>query len=222
MLPIERRFLKRQLGAFRSYSPDSPGVLVGYASVYGSLSEDLGGFRERVARGAVDKSLRDRADVRALVNHDPNLILGRVRNGTLTLSSDETGLLSKIQLPNTSYGRDLWESVARGDVSEMSFAFQAEDEDWADEDDPDDPDQRIRVRTLKGAQLLDVSAVVYPAYESTSVHISSVDPSLVMGRSLFPEGIPVEVRKRVGNIGNTVLNFKPQERRRALTNLLLS
>lgn len=127
---IERSFTSVQVRANkpekRSGQP-SPGELTGYASVYNSLSENLGGFRERVASTAFTKSLRDGADVRALVNHDASSIVGRTTNRTLRLSSDAKGLRMECTLPDTSCGRDLYASVLRGDLSQMSFAFQVEE-----------------------------------------------------------------------------------------------
>jgi len=216
---IERRFNTAKVRATEiSSAPNSPGNLTGYASVANSLSEDLGGFRERVANGAFRNSLLARADVRALVNHDPSLIIGRTANGSLRLSEDPTGLRMECDVADTSYGRDLISSVKRGDISQMSFAFQAEDEDWSEEDDPENPDERISIRTLKSVKLLDVSAVTYPAYASTS--ITSMQPT-VMERShnqLFPYGLPQEVRSR---LGNAALNPRSQEARRRLFSMFV-
>lgn len=215
MHPKELRFNQTQLRAIRSQSADSPGQLTGYASVFNSLSHDLGGFRERVAKGAFSKSLLNKADVKALVNHDPSLIIGRTQSGTLRLSEDSVGLRMECDLPNTSYGRDLYQSVQRGDISEMSFAFTPDDDSWDEEDDPE-TNSRIAVRTLKSVSLMDVSCVTYPAYESSSV---GVDPALVFGRShnLFPEGVPLELRSRIP----ALRNLKPQEGRRRLFNLIV-
>jgi uncharacterized protein len=194
----EQRFNPARVSVRASATPDSPGVLIGYASVFNSLSEDLGGFRERVAPTAYDRALSDpKLDCKALINHDPSLLIGRTLNKTLNLLTDSIGLRMTVNLPNTSYARDLMASVSRGDLNQMSFAFTADDEDWTDEPDPDNPDQSMRIRTLKSVTLMDVSAVTYPAYAATS--ISSIDPA-IMGRSLFPQGVPMEVRSHVPNL----------------------
>ena len=107
---------------------DQPDRLTGYAAVFNSLSEDLGGFRERIAPGAFKRTLNDNADVLALVGHKRDLPLGRTASGTLTLAEDDRGLRIAIDLPDTSYARDLRASVKRRDITGMSFGFSvAED-----------------------------------------------------------------------------------------------
>lgn len=212
----EQRFNPARVSIRASASSDSPGVLIGYASVFNSLSEDLGGFRERVASTAYDRALADpKLDCKALINHDPSLIIGRTTNGTLRLNTDSIGLRMAVDLPNTSYARDLMASVSRGDMTQMSFAFTADDEDWADGEDPDKPGESIRIRTLKSVSLMDVSAVTYPAYSSTN--ISSIDPA-VFGRSFFPQGVPMEIRSHVPNLRVST----ERERRQKFVDRMLS
>jgi len=130
--------------------------VVGHASVYNTMSEDLGGFREIIAPGAFDDVLDN--DVRALINHDGNLILARTTSGTLKLSTDEKGLKYEFDMPQTSYGKDLAISMKRGDVTQSSFAFTVENDNWETKDGMD-------VRTItKVKRLFDVSPVTYPAY----------------------------------------------------------
>src|SRR6202171_3083218 len=88
----------------------------GYAARYGVLSGNLGGFRERIKRGAFDAVLRSNPDVVALYNHDPNKVLGRTGAGTLRLSTDANGLAFDCDLPNTSYANDLAENLQRGNI----------------------------------------------------------------------------------------------------------
>ena len=133
-------------------------VLEGYAAVFNSET-DLGHFREVIKPGAFDDVMTN--DVRALINHDPNLILGRTENGTLELSTDERGLKYRVKLGNQSYAKDFYESVKRGDISQSSFAFTIEKQSWNEE---------RTVRSVdKVRQLLDVSPVTYPAYAAATV-----------------------------------------------------
>ena len=146
--------------------PDSP-TLRGYAATFNNLSENLGGFREKIEPGAFDNVLSD--DVRALINHDSNLILGRTKADTLFLSVDDTGLRYEINPPQTRYAADLLLSVKRGDVSQSSFAFSIDRDSW-DEDD----DGRI-IRTIHAVKrLYDVSPVTFPAYPDTAVAVRSL------------------------------------------------
>jgi HK97 family phage prohead protease len=187
---MERRFLKTELRVF-SDADSGPMMVRGYAARYNCLSSDLGGFREKCAPGCFSRSISAGADVRALINHDPNLVIGRRSAGTVEISSDNVGLQWTCKLPDTTYARDLYALIKRGDISQCSFAFSVEDEAWSEEDDPDERGQRVSVRTLRDVNLLDVSAVTYPAYEATSVS----------ARTLFPDGLPskmpVEVRSRM-------------------------
>ena len=139
-------------------------TLEGYAVVFGSLSEDLGGFREIVEPGAFGEALSEAPDVRALFNHDPSMVLGRTVNGTLRLAEDGTGLRVAVTLPETSYAADVHRLIERGDVNQMSFAFRAKKggETWATE-------EGQRVRRLRSLALYDVSVVTFPAYQATTV-----------------------------------------------------
>ena len=150
---------KRTMGTIEVRDADGDDmVLEGYAAVFNSET-DLGHFREVIKPGAFDDVMTN--DVRALINHDPNLILGRTENGTLELSTDERGLKYRVKLGNQSYAKDFYESVKRGDISQSSFAFTIKDQSWNEE---------RTVRSVdKVRQLLDVSPVTYPAYAAATV-----------------------------------------------------
>lgn len=141
----------------------------GHAAVFDQLSDNLGGFREKIARGAFKRVLDN--DVRFLVNHNPDLLLARTTNGTLRLKEDPTGLQIEADLAATSVGNDLRILLDRGDMDQMSFAFsmQGGSDTW-DEDDEGD-----LIRTInRFGGLFDVSAVTYPAYPQTDIQASSV------------------------------------------------
>jgi HK97 family phage prohead protease len=148
----------------------------GYAARYGILSHKIPGgqdsvFRERILPGAFDRVLRTDPDVVATMNHNANFVLGRTTADTLTLRSDKKGLAFSCELPNTSYARDLFESVKRGDMNGCSYAFSLErsDADWQEEEDEEDR-SRIAVRNIRNfSSLMDVSIVTTPAYPGTSV-----------------------------------------------------
>ena len=131
----------------------------GYASVFNSESEDLGGFRERVAPGAFKRSLRSRNDIKLLWNHDTGSVLGSTRAGTLTLVEDDRGLKVRAVLPNTTLGRDTAELIRRGDVDSMSFGFSVIKDTW---------DETGTNRTLNAVRLHEVSMTAFPAYSGTA------------------------------------------------------
>ncbi|GEM_PF-217816 len=142
-------------------------VISGYASVFNSLSDDLGGFRERVKPGAFNRDMTPDSDVRALRDHEPSMILGRTKAGTLRLSTNNKGLLAEIDPPDTTVGRDTVESIKRGDLDGMSFSFRAMRDGWKVEDGQN-------IRELHDVKLGDVSVVTYPAYPATSVGMRSL------------------------------------------------
>jgi hypothetical protein len=145
--------------------------IVGYAAKFMTRSQDLGGFVEQIEPSAFQRSLDENADVRALIDHNPSLILGRTLSGTLKLSTDSTGLLVEITPPDTSYSRDLMVSLERGDITQMSFAFVTKKDNW-------EKDGAVNLRTLLDVDLHDVSAVTYPAYLDTEVGLRSLSSFL--------------------------------------------
>jgi HK97 family phage prohead protease len=153
---------------------DEPGGglrITGTAAVFGKPSEDLGGFRERIQRGAFKRALSESPDVVLLQNHDPNLVLARTSSRTLTLWEDPRGLNVDAVAGDTSYARDLKVVMQRGDVSQMSFAFTIapDGETW----EMTDSGRQVTVREV--GQLFDVSVVTQPAYPQTSATMRSRD-----------------------------------------------
>jgi uncharacterized protein len=160
---LERRVFPVSKLEVRS-SDEEPPTLEGYAVVFNSLSEDLGGFRETVRQGAFTKTLQE-ADVRALYNHDPNYVIGRTKSGTLELKEDNTGLWMKAYPPETTWSKDLVTTIERGDVDQMSFQFNVVKDLW---------DEKRNMRELVEVELFDVSPVTFPAYPATNVQVRSV------------------------------------------------
>ena len=166
---------------FRMESAEYEGETIrGYAAVYNSDSEWMGGFYEQIAKGAFDDVMDN--DTRAYFNHDENLLLGRVSSGTLRLSSDERGLYYEVDLPNTSYAKDLVELMKRGDVNQSSFAFLIESDRWEERD-----GKTYRI-IEKVSRLLDVSPVAQPAYPDAT--------SELMMRKDTPESEGAEVEAK--------------------------
>jgi len=167
---LERRTGKAQPIELRAGRSGSPGVLAGYAIVFDSLSQNLGGFVERVAPGAVDKSLADGVRVLARYNHDDNFLLGSTDSGTVRLEADAVGLRYEVDLPDTTAGRDVAALAKRGDLRHSSFAFYV----------PPGGDEwgftmgDFPLRTLNSIQLVDVAPVNTPAYLDTTAAVRSL------------------------------------------------
>tara|TARA_E500000305_G_C4018415_1_gene237153 strand:+ start:551 stop:1183 length:633 start_codon:yes stop_codon:yes gene_type:complete len=159
---IERRTFVCDLSIEKRDDEKESRKVIGYASVFNSLSENLGGFREQINRNAFNEVLED--DVRALFNHNPDLILGRTIANTLNISVDEKGLRYEFDAPDTTVGNDLLVSLKRGDITQSSFGFIVEEDSW-----DNDKEGKV-IRTIeKVSRLLDVSPVTYPAYPEASV-----------------------------------------------------
>lgn len=153
---VENKTITRENGEAR--------VLVGLIP-FNSPSEEMWGTIEYIAPSAFTKTVKDRADVKALWNHNSDMILGRVKNGALTLEIMPEGLLCTCELPVTSFGADAWQSVARGDVDTMSFGFQPISQKITAL-----PDGMERCDLLE-VKLIEVSfGVVFPAYPETDVN----------------------------------------------------
>lgn len=162
----EQRFLPTDVLALEyreADGDDQPKTLSWYAALFDTLSAPLWGFRERIGRRAFSRALKE-DDVRGLINHDPNLILGRTSAKTLKLHADNTGLHANVVLPDTSYARDLIVNIRNGNISGGSFGFEVIKDDWAFED--IDGEETL-VRTVKEVRLYDVAPVTFPAYPAT-------------------------------------------------------
>ena len=158
---IETDFEVKQAG-------DEAEKIKGYAAIFNNAAEEQMGFIEKIAPGAFRNAIKT-TDTRALINHDPNMVLGRKSAGTLTLKEDEKGLYYEIEPPDTTYANDLLESMRRGDIDQSSFGFVvAEDgEEW-------DESGQTPVRTITEVEELhDVSPVTFPWYGNTESGIKS-------------------------------------------------
>jgi uncharacterized protein len=141
-------------------------TFVGYAAKFDQPSENLGGFVEYVERGAFSRSLKSRNDVMLLWNHDAGQPLASTRSGTMKLTEDEIGLRVEARLPQTTLGKDLAILLRDGIVGKMSFGFNVIKDAWNSEGNE---------RRLKSVRLFEVSAVVWPAYTSTSATVRGLD-----------------------------------------------
>lgn len=171
MHPEQRVFdLVRVMLTRAAHDGSGPGTFVGHAAVFDTRtaigSPPNWGFWEEIDPGAFNRALGEKQDVRLLVDHDPSKLLARTASGTLTLSTDRTGLVTEADLPDTTHGRDARVLIDRGDLSQMSFGFIPKKEEWSEVD----GGELVRVLDL---DLFDVSVVTFPAYPSTDATVRS-------------------------------------------------
>lgn len=174
---------------------DGSKAVTGYAAVFHRAGEAGTEYRlgkdllERISPTAFSRALDEKHDARALFNHDPNMLLGRVGAGTLRLSADKIGLRYEIDLPDTQVGRDVAESIARGDLSGSSFAFQVTKQSFTKGDKQD-------VRNIEDVNLLDVGPVTYPAYQATTTGLRSGEcQDAFEARDAWQQGIASRERR---------------------------
>lgn len=157
----QTRSLKSELKT-RAEPSDNEMIIEGYFIVFNRETELWPGAFEEIAPEALDKTLSN--DIRALINHDTTLVLGRNKAGTLTLTKDDRGLWGVIKInPNDTDAVNLYERVKRGDVDQCSFGFNitGENTDWRD-------DGTVKW-TITEIDLFEVSVCTFPAYEETGV-----------------------------------------------------
>lgn len=153
---------------------NEPLKISGYAVVFNSRASIGDFFDEQISPGAFKRALSENGDIRALFNHNWDKVIGRTKAKTLTLREDDKGLYFELELPNTSYARDLAESMERGDINQCSFSFNATKEDWDYNSDP-------ALRTVIEADLYEISIVSIPAYDDTEaalVRSKEIDKSV--------------------------------------------
>lgn len=172
MKALERRIAE----PFELRQTESGAVLQGYAAVFNREAVIGSFFREVILPGAFTEAIK-RSDVRALFNHDPNVVLGRTTNQTLKLSEDETGLRYEITLnANDPDAQRVLAKVERGDVSQSSFAFGIESDEDTEWDSSEVKKGKLPLRKIRRVSpLYDVSPVTYPAYEETQVNARAIE-----------------------------------------------
>ena len=153
--------IRAMSGMLQTRDEDNP-VIEGHFAVFNVETELYRGVFEKIAPGAFDGALAD--DVRALVNHDSTLVIGRNKAGTLELGVDEIGLFGRIHInPADTDAMNLYNRVKRGDVNQCSFGF-----DIIDEEAEYREDGTAHFTILK-VKLYEVSVCTFPAYEATGV-----------------------------------------------------
>ncbi len=164
MTSLEFRTFDAQVTEIRATEDGDGMTFGGYAWKYDVPSLPLGhGFTERIAPGTFTRSLKSRVDIRAYVNHNDELLLGSTRAKTLRIDDRADGGWVEIDLPDTTWGRDIRTLTERGDITGMSFGFSTTKDKWSDDG---------TERTLLGAKLHEVSVVTgVPAYPQTTASV---------------------------------------------------
>lgn len=166
----------------------------GYFAVFNSNYEIGPGMSESIAPGAFDNTLAE--DIRALVNHDTTLVLGRTSAHTLELRTDEHGLWGRISInPKDSDAMNLYERVKRGDVSQCSFGFEIVREDTEVLED-------TVHWTIEEVRLYEVSCCTFPAYESTNISAREAQREEILAREASAWRAKMKERLRNGTESN--------------------
>jgi uncharacterized protein len=177
--------------------------IVGYASVFGKASRNLGGFVEQIDRRAFDSSmLAGWPDVVCRYNHDDNYLLGTTAADTLRLLIDDTGLLYDCLPP--SFRSDILELCQRGDVSKSSFAFRVPEEgDYWERSGPGG----MPLRTVINTDLVDVAPVNTPAYTEATAFARGLDGDILSSLARYAHADVAEIRSYLAANDESVPKF---------------
>lgn len=174
----------------------------GYFAVFNSNYEIWDDYSESIAPGAFTDTLA--GDIRALIDHDTRLVLGRTTNRTLELRQDERGLWGSILInPNDQEAMNLYARVKRGDVSQCSIGFNIEQETYEE--------NKGKVHwTITRVKLFEVSCCTFPAYEETNITARKHDAEEILKRKA--EGWRIRQKKRLEEIKNGTESTDDQEK----------
>lgn len=175
MADREVRQMRTASTEFKTRDDNGNLAIEGYFAVFNSVYQIAPDMSESIAQGAFDNTISD--DIRALINHDTTLVLGRTKAGTLQLRTDTHGLWGHIDInPNDSDAMNLYNRVQRGDVDQCSFGF-----DILNEETDFREDGSIHW-TIKEVKLYEVSPCTFPAYEDTAIAARSKERDELMKR----------------------------------------
>ena len=142
-------------------------LVAGYVNETEQLSQELGltkRFKEKISKGAFKRAISSSTgDIDFLAEHDSSTVLASTKNDTLNLREDDKGLYMEARIINTSAGRDWYEMISSGLITNMSFGFRAVDDEWRS------TDTNVYERTINELELFEVSAVRNPAYTQSVI-----------------------------------------------------
>lgn len=162
-------------------------IVAGYVNQTEQFSQELGlakRFKEKISKGAFQRAIsKSDRDIDFLAEHDSSVVLASTKNGTLDLKEDDKGLYMEARVINTSAGRDWYEMISSGLITNMSFGFQSINDEWRS------VGENLFERTINDLELFEVSAVRNPAYAQSSISNRGLDTS---DEDIVPEDIEEE------------------------------
>ena len=180
----------------RAVRGSSLGSVVGYAILWDKLSLDLGGFRERIVRAALDDTMKGiedgTLDILFQYAHNGEHLLGRTSSGHLTLTRDASGLRYHARLPDTALARDLQRLIAEGILKGASIGFTLGIDSW-------DRSGPMSLRTIKRLSLWEISVVSRPAYYMTSAQVTRSAPTSTTWQTAKLRAVAAKPHRRVAS-----------------------
>lgn len=189
---MEKRYLKMHEVTTRNSENGSP-IIEGYFARFDDVYDVAEGATESIARGAFTESIK--GDVRALYNHNTDIVLGRTGAGTLTLKETDVGLWGSVTInEKDSQAMDAYQRIARGDISGCSFGFDipADGQTTTIKD-----DGTIHWTITRVNPLYEVSPVAFPAYEATHIEARAKEANAIRAREL--EAWKIRTKERLHN-----------------------
>lgn len=175
---MDKRQVRSRPAEFTTRDDGGKMVIEGYFAVFDGMYTVGPGMVESIAPEAFDRTIS--GDIRALINHDTTLVLGRTKSNTLQLRTDSHGLWGHIEInPNDRDAVNLYERVKRGDVDQCSFGFDLRSEDTEILD-----DGSVHW-TIRDVDLYEVSCCTFPAYETTNISARSAQRDEILKRELL-------------------------------------